>query len=165
MRGAALPGFQFLNDFHDHWNAARITLAAITTSTTQWLQFGRLQCPAGIAYGMGYGDLISQESALGRIFLNLQTVAPANIDGMIRVVQLDPQLTPIQVCFQARSEDLRLGAADPTLRMPFAEDPRYWISQDFSFAFEIIGDAAQLINVPASTVRISMTQARVRRAS
>ena len=161
---ARIPGWEFLSDFHDVFNAARVGLVAITTSTTQWLQFGRFQCPAGLAFGMGYGDMRSMEAAPGRIHINLRTVAPANIDGMIRIVQLDPQLSPIQTCWQGRSDDLRLGAADPTIRAPFAEDPRFWISQDFSFSFEVLGDAAQLVAVAASTILVSMTQARVRRA-
>jgi hypothetical protein len=160
-----LPGYRFLNEHHDQLNAARLGLAAVTTVVGQWVQYAQLICPAGLAFGLGYDDLKSLEAAVGRIHIDLQTVAPAAIDGTHRIQILDPQGTPQGVFYQQRSESLRISAGALAGRLPFPEIPEAWIAQAYSFSFEILGDAAQLINIAASSAWVSMTQARVQRTA
>lgn len=160
-----LPGYNFLAEHHDQLNAARLGLAAVTGVVGQWIQFAQLICPAGLAFGLGFDDLRSLEAALGRIHIDLQTVAPAAIDGTIRIQILDPQGTPQGVFYQQRSESLRISPTALAGRLPFPEIPEAWIAQAYSFSFELLADAAQLVNIAASTMWVSMTQARVQRTA
>lgn len=163
---ANIPGWEITQEHHDTFNLARLGAVDTALVAGQYRRVGLYTCPAATAVGAGYGDLAGQETAEGRIYFNAVDDAAPGVafDGYVRLSVLDPQQRVLATIYQGRTEDLRLGAADQRLRRVLKEIPQAWITQDYSMELQINPDAAVTFGAANSTLLMSVTSARARRA-
>lgn len=129
------------NAYHDTLNLSRLGMTAgVAISNTQYTEFGRITCPAGTAYEIGFGDLKGLDNAEGRIFLDVETVTPTAFDGFIRIDVHDPQNRVKATVTQRRTDELRTTKTDPTKQLPMSAT-KVRIGKDWSFVFKMQADA------------------------
>jgi hypothetical protein len=89
----------------------------------QYIEVGSYTVPAGEMVSIGYGALSGQDTAEGRIFMELKdtTATPVILDGTIRLLALSPQDRPLEVLAEFRTETLRYNSTDRTKMPPLAE--------------------------------------------
>lgn len=89
------------------------------TVINEWVQIGTLTVPDGVAYALGYGGLIGQDSAAGRIYADLNNTVPADLTGDVRFELRNPRDEVVRTLFECRTEQLRTSATDRTQQLPF----------------------------------------------
>lgn len=108
------------NVFKNTLNEADVLPAAdVVCVAGVFQEVGRYTLSAGEALEPGYDVLVGLESAPGRIFIDAQDNAAADYDGDVRLMLYDERDFPLATVWQARTEDLRLGAAARAARTPF----------------------------------------------
>jgi len=119
-------------------------------------RLGYFTVPAGQAYSVGYGPFVGRSDAIGHAMLILIDDAAGAEEGLVSLEVRDPQGRHKATIFEARTEELKLGAADPGLRMPLAEDAGM-INEDDRIELWFTSDAADTVDVSACTAAIDCT--------
>ncbi|MBK5251101.1 MAG: hypothetical protein JJE29_00425 [Peptostreptococcaceae bacterium] len=122
-------------------------------------RLGTFTIPAGQAYSVGYGPFVGRSDAIGHAMLVLMddtAVTPEAEEGLVSLEVRDPQGRHKATIFEARTEELKLGAADPGLRMPLAEDAGM-INEDDRIELWFTSDAADTVDVSACSAAIDCT--------
>lgn len=133
-------------------------LAADTVLTPgQFVKLGERKVEAGETISIGYGAESGQESAQGRIFMDLKTSASAAIDGTIRLQVYSPQNRPLFILGEWRTETLRTGSGDRTKQVPLPEDV-YEMTEDKKIVLEFNADAAATVAKAQSTILLDTTE-------
>ena len=133
-------------------------LVAATTVVGTFVEIGRLTAAQGQAFALGYGFKQGQAEAEGRIYWAVATVAPANIDGRLRVMAENPAGRPVRMLFEADTTRMRnVTAANPATWLPLSVR-NYLLPFGWSIVFQLDGTAAQLINVAASVFSVDFTE-------
>jgi hypothetical protein len=146
-----------LYPYQDALRLADLTPAALTGVVGSWIRFAKYVVPAGQRLLLGYGLTAGQANAQGRAFVDLNTVAPAHITGKIRVVLCTPDDRPIRVLWTADLTKLETAVGDPTKQEPFPIREA-GAGRDYILSFEVLLDAAVLINIAASTLTMDITR-------
>jgi hypothetical protein len=139
--------------------AEMIKAATVALVRGEFIRVGEYNVQAGELISIGYGMLNGQESATGRIFLDLKdsTEVPVQIDGTIRFVIVSPQDRPLEILAEYRSETLRTGTGDRTKQVPFAESD-VWISEDKKLVMEVKADETATLSKANSTILFDVTR-------
>lgn len=133
-------------------------LVAATTVVGTFIEIGRLTAAQGQAFALGYGFKSGQHDAEGRIYWAVATVAPAAIDGRLRVMAHTPADRPARMLFEADTTRLRnVTAANPATWFPL-NVRNFVLPFGWSIVFELDGTAAQLINIAASVFSVDFTE-------
>lgn len=133
-------------------------LVAATTVVGTFVEIGRLTAAQGQGFALGYGFKSGQDSAEGRIYWALATVAPAPINGRLRVMAENPAGRPVRMIFEADSTRIRnVTAANPATWLPLSVR-NYVCPFGWSLVFQLNGTAAQLINIGASVFSVDFTE-------
>jgi hypothetical protein len=125
-----------------------------------FMKLGEYKVQAGELVTIGYGQESGQESAQGRIYMDLKTSASAVIAGTVRLQAYSPQNRPMVVLGEWRTEVLSQGNGDRTKQVPLPEG-LYWLSEDKKLFLEFSADAAATLAKAQSTVLIDTTEETV----
>jgi hypothetical protein len=125
-----------------------------------FMKLGEYKVQAGELVTIGYGQESGQESAQGRIYMDLKTSASAVIAGTVRLQAYSPQNRPMVVLGEWRTEVLSQGNGDRTKQVPLPEQ-LYWLSEDKKLFLEFSADAAATLAKAQSTVLIDTTEETV----
>ena len=120
------------------------------------IKLGEYVVPAGELVAIGYGDQDGQDSANGRIYIDLQT-STADADGLVRISAFSPQDRPYEILREYRTETLRQGAGDRTKQIPFPVHDLN-ISEDKKIVLEFIADAGVTVTKADSTILMDITK-------
>jgi hypothetical protein len=131
---------------------------ACTTGT--FTKLGEYKIQAGETVTVGYGQESGQESAQGRIFMDLKTAASAVIAGTIRLQVYSPQNRPMVILGEWRTETVSTGSGDRTKQIPLPQN-LYWASEDKKIVLEFNPDATATVAKVQSTVLIDTTEETV----
>lgn len=137
------------DEFVAAWNSAAILSASTALVAGQFIQVGSILVPAGTVYVLGSGTHRAQESATGRIYMDLRdtTASPgAQIQGFVRWVLVDPQSRIRATIWEGRSEQLRTTLADRRQQLPFPILSKFGASWQWSLALQVNGDNGAIGN-------------------
>ena len=118
---------------------------------------GEYVVPAGEMVKIGYGTLEGQESATGRIFVDLQLAAGTPADGLVRISAFSPQNRPKEIMREYRTEVIRQSETDRTKQVPFAEHDLF-VSEDKKIVLEFIADSTVTVDKTKSKVLMDITK-------
>lgn len=119
-------------------------------------KLGEYVVPAGELVSVGYGSLAGQESAQGRIFLDIQSDTKAE-NGIIRISAHSPQNRPREIIREYRTEVIRQAESDRTKQVPFPEHD-LWVTEDKKIVLEFIADADCTVSKAKSKVLMDITK-------
>lgn len=138
------------DEFVAAWNAVAIMGSTDTALVAgQYIQVGSIVVPAGTVYVLGSGAHRAQESATGRIYMDLRdtTASPgAQIQGFVRWVLMDPQSRIRATIWEGRSEQLRTTLSDRRQQLPFPQLPNYGASWQWSLILQVNADTGSVGN-------------------
>lgn len=137
-----------------------ISSATLALTAGQFVRVGERVIQAGEAVSLGFGEQSGQESAQGRIFMDLKDTAatPALIPGTIRLAVYSPKNRLIAIIAEFRSETLSTGAGDRTKQVPFPED-MYQVTEDRKIVLEFAADdAGKTLSKANSTINLDTTE-------
>lgn len=137
-------------------NKTDMGLTATTLSTTQFLQIMAYTVPAQQVLAWGNNEVTNGGVQGAVAYIDMQTVAPADIDGVIRLSITDASGFQKFVIVEERSEKFRASQYDRTQGVLLPESD-IKAKQDSILLVEMLGDAADLINIAASTVLLPVT--------
>jgi len=134
------------------------TLLAVSCVKDTPVKFAEYQVTAGEEIGLGYSNG-GMDNALGRIYLDLQTAADADIDGLVRIQIASPQDLPLATVFEIRTEEIRSGASDFSKRIPFnASELNSVVTEDKKIQLILIADATALVDLDKSELKMSCSR-------
>ena len=137
-------GIQVSNPHRSGLSAGRFTFASVAISTTSYTEVARFTIGTGAAWAAGYGTLQGQDSATGRIYMDMRdnTASPgAEQNGSVRLELHDAQDVLVRIIWQARTEELRTSLTDRRQQLPFPGDPNVG-TQNMSLVWTMKADAA-----------------------
>lgn len=117
---------------------------------------GEYVVPAGELVAIGYGKESGQESAQGRIFIDLQESGAA-ANGVIRISAYSPQNRPKEIMKEFRTETLRQNETDRTKQVPFAQHDLF-VSEDKKIVLEFIADADVTVDKSKCKILFDITK-------
>lgn len=120
------------------------------------IMLGEYIVPAGELVSIGYGMESGQESAQGRIFIDLQS-ATLPVDGLVRITAFSPQNRPQEIMREYRTETLRQNSTDRTKQISFPEHPLY-ISEDKKIVLEFIADTSVTVDKTKTKILMDITK-------
>lgn len=123
------------------------------------VKLGEYQVQAGEELAIGYGPWAGQESAIGRLYIELKDdeATPTVENGTVRLSVWSPQNRPKRILGEWRTETTASGATDRTLRIPLPENSVN-ITEDQKLVLEFISDAADTLTKASCTVAIDCTR-------
>lgn len=130
--------------------------ATVSLVAGQYIKVGERQITAGELIALGYGLKSGQESAEGRIFMNIRDNNDALIPGTVRIVEYTPQDRPIKIVDEFRTETLVQGDGDRTKQLPYPEKVR-WLSEDKKYVLEIKADSNVTLTKANCEILIDVT--------
>jgi hypothetical protein len=137
--------------------------STVSCNAGEYTRVGEYKVVAGELVSVGAGDQSGQESAQGRIFIDIKdngTSPGANVDGVVRLTVYSPQDRPIEILGEWRTETLRTVVTDRTKQIPFPEDDLF-VSEDKKLVLEFKSDTSATLGKVNSTVLIDITKATV----
>lgn len=147
------------------WAGTALVINAGDPALTPYQEIARYTLPAGVAVALGNGHYTAQDSATGRIYMDIRdnTASPGVVqNGTIRIEIQDPTQMPQGVIYEARTEQLRVST-DPRQQQVFEARPPN-IGQNWSFVILLKPDAAftpgstnitTLMDITMSTARLT----------
>jgi hypothetical protein len=98
-----------------------ISAATVTLTAGQYTKLGEYKVQAGETVEVGFGVLSGMDNAIGRIYALMQTSAPAEIKGKLRLQLYSPQDRPLEIIWELRTEALNTSSSDRTKQTPLPE--------------------------------------------
>ena len=145
-----------VNPFRGVLLEANMLDADIATNTTSFVEVGRYTVPAGVGVSLGYGPQSGQDSAAGRIYCDLNAAGPVDVDGVVRLVAIDPREMVVETLFECHTSQLRTSATDRQQQLPFPEHAVI-LTEDYVLSFQIRGDAVATIDVSICDLCMDIT--------
>lgn len=112
-------------------------------------QLGKRQIMAGELLSLGFGQQSGQNDAAGRIFIDLKdnSASPgADVAGKVRLTAYTPQMRPLVILCEYRTDTLNANGSDRTKWLPLPESV-YQLSEDKYLVLEFLPDSAAAITV------------------
>jgi cellobiose phosphorylase len=147
------------NPFRTTLGTADFMAGDVACVAAQYIELGRYVVQAGVALALGYEAMSGQDSANGRLYLDLKNnaVAPGvAVNGKIRIDLHNAQDRVQSTIFEGRTERLRSSATDPRQQLPFP-----WINaiatEDVCFVLKFRADAAVTVGKANTTLSMDAT--------
>lgn len=139
--------------------AELVKAATVSLLAGEIAKIGTYIVPIGEMITPGFGQYSGQESAEGRIFIDLKDdqVVPGNINGTLRITMYTPQDRTIGIISEFRTEALRDNPTDRTKQVPYPET-MYEITAFRKIVLEIIPDATVTLSKANSTILVDITR-------
>lgn len=151
-----------LNKYSSAFTKQQLLKADKAVTAGEPVRLGQYKVQAQELIKVGSGMLSGQDSAIGRIYADFRdnTASPgAQIEGFVRLSAYDAHNTPKEVIEEFRTEDLRLGANDPSQRKILPQHD-LWITEDNVLVLEFIADADGTVGAENTEFIMSMTRGR-----
>lgn len=132
-----------------------IDAANVDVLEGQFVKLGERKVEAGELITIGYGMQSGQQSAQGRIYMDVQGGAGA-LNGTLRLSVYSPQDRPLKILGEWRTETLRTGAGDRTQQVPLPENMT-WLSEDKKLVLEFEADNAGTVSKANTAVLFDTT--------
>lgn len=142
--------------FRSSFTKADLMSGDVVCTAGQYNKLGEYVVPAGLHVGLGFGPDGGQESAQGRLFMDLKTSAPAAVVGTVRLSVFSPQNRSLVVLDEWRTEAL-VASTDRTKQIPLPFNG-IWVSEDKKYVLEFNPDATATVAKAQSTITIDMTR-------
>lgn len=123
-------------------------------------QLGKRQIQAGELLSLGYGQGAGQDTADGRIFVDIRdnSASPgAVVKGKLRLTAYTPQMRPLVILGEYRIETLNQNNNDRTKQLPFPESV-YQLSEDKYLVMEFMPDSTATVGQSNSSCVIDITE-------
>lgn len=151
--------YNYTNGHASALNAANFALNGnAVPADGNFHEIGRYQVPEGIGVGLGSGVHAAQDTATGRVYMNLQNATPANIDGVIRIEVHNPQDRSQFVAFEQRTDQLRTSESDRRQQIPFPTLQQSLIGPYWYFVMYFKADAASTPAAADTVLLMSATE-------
>lgn len=137
-----------------------IASATVSCPAGQFTKLGERKIEAGEELSIGYGAQDGQESAQGRIFVDMRDNAAspgAVVDGVLRLQVYSPQNRPLVILGEYRTETLRTGSGDRTKQVPLAESA-YLLTEDKKLVLEFMPDSVATIGKSNTKIIFDTTE-------
>lgn len=122
----------------------------------QWVEIGRLIMTAGEALSLGYDNFGGMANAAGRILFDPNTSVPAAIPCKLRVDVETPKKRVERTLFEGRSTRLKLGATDPSIRVPLPLID-VAIGEDWYLVLRVLVDTTATMAKATTVIEIDCT--------
>jgi hypothetical protein len=146
--------------FRSAWTEANlISSATVSVVAGQIIRLGEYKVEAGEVIALGYGEQTGQNTAVGRLFMDLRDNAAAPgvvLNGLVRLSIYSPQNKPLTTLAEFRSETVSSGASDRSLQTPFSEMIE-WASEDKRLVLEFISDTTATLSQANSDILMDIT--------
>lgn len=149
--------------FRSAFTKAELIGAAVLCIAGQFVRLGQYSVQAGELISPGFASQSGQDSAQGRLYVDLKdnTTAPGvSMNGTLRLSIFSPQDRPLEIINEWRTETLRTSVTDRTLQIPLPEFDA-WISEDKKIVLEFKSDDGRTISQANSTFIMDLTKATV----
>jgi hypothetical protein len=134
-----------------------ISTATVACTAGIFTQLGEYRVLAGEQVAVGYGDGEFLTNAQGRIYALMNTSAPAEIPGVLRVVVMSATDRPYQIMWETRTEIID---ANPTDRTKQTEFPllNLFVTQDKRIALFFNPDTTATVALANTVIRLDITR-------
>lgn len=147
--------------YRGNLRATDVIAADTALVQNQYTKVGEVVVQADQLIGMGFGSGEDQNTASGRIYVDLVDTGAADINGKFRIMMMSSQDMPISnvpVVLDVDLDILRSGATDRSGQIPWHFQDIF-LSKDKKFVFFVkCYDANKTLDLSASTVNIDITQ-------
>lgn len=133
-----------------------IDAASVDVLAGQFVKLGERKVEAGELITIGFGMQSGQQSAQGRIYMDIQNSTPAALEGTLRLSVYSPQDRPLKIMGEWRTETLRTGAGDRTQQVPLPENLT-WLSEDKKLVLEFEADASGTVSKTNTNILLDTT--------
>lgn len=139
-------------------NADLISAATVACVAGAWVKLGERVINAGEGISLGYGAAGTQETAVGRIYIDIKDGAgtPAAINGKLRLSQFSPQGRPGPIIGEYRTNILSANPTDRTKQLPFPEHGLI-IQEDQKIVLEFLPDTTATLTKANCTILMDIT--------
>ena len=121
---------------------------------------GKRQIQAGELLSLGYGQGAGQDTADGRIFVDIRdnSASPGVvIKGKARLTAYTPQMRPLVILGEYRIETLNQNSTDRTKQLAYPESV-YQLSEDKYLVLEFMPDATSTVGANNSSAVVDITE-------
>ena len=163
-----MGNFNLNSCYRGNWGPADVIGAAtVTLIKDEWKAIGQVVIPADMLVGLGYGQVGTQDAAMGRLFVDLKdnSGTPAAVTGQFRIEIMssnDMPLggRPVLIDYDLATTALGLTNRSERLPLPFSD---IVLSKDKKFVFKVKNDAAsaQTLSRANSKIEIDITKQMV----
>jgi hypothetical protein len=147
------------NPFRTTLGIGDFMVADVPVVTNQFVELGRYTVQAGVALALGYGSMEGQDSANGRLYLDLRNNAASPgvvLNGKLRLDIHNAQDRVQATIWEGRTERIRTSATDPRQQLPMP-----WINaittEDVSFVLKFRADAAGTVGKANTVLSLDAT--------
>jgi hypothetical protein len=152
---------KYANQYRSTLNQAQLIATASTVCTAgTFTQLGEYSVLPGDLIALGYSDLDDQSGAVGRIYVKLQTSAPAEIAGTYRLALMSEADRQLSIEFECRTEISDNNLTDRTKQLPF-EVSATWLSNFKRFQLSFNPDTTATVSLANSQVLVDITKEAV----
>lgn len=140
-----------------------ISASTVSVVVGQYNKLGERIIQAGELMTLGFGSQAGQESAQGRLFIDIRDngVSPgAQLKGTVRLQVYSPQNRPLRILGEWRTETVSSGSGNRTLQVPFPVG-HVWASEDKKIVLEFLPDAAGTVGKTNTVITIDNTVEQV----
>lgn len=140
-----------------------VTNATTIMTAGQYVKLGERKIEAGEQVSIGFGSQSGQESAQGRIFIDIRDsgVSPGvQLKGTVRLQVYSPQNRPLVILGEWRTETLSSGSGDRTKQVPLPEDI-YSLTEDKKLVLEFCCDTAGTVGKTNTIILLDTTEEEV----
>lgn len=136
-----------------------VATAQVQLVAGQYVKIGEFIVGAGLYKSIGYGASVAQSDAQGRIYAKLQTAAPLEQTGKLRISIFSPQDRNLATLGEWPSSSLNQNFTDRTKWIPF---PQSLASVGFNYklVFEFKADPgnAGIVTLANSVIAMDSTE-------
>lgn len=135
-----------------------VSTTTVSLPAGQFTKVGERKVEAGELLAIGFGQQSGQESAQGRIFMDLKdtTATPVAVVGTVRLQAYSPQNRPLVILGEWHTSTLSSGANDRTKQVPLPEDI-YFLSEDKKLVLEVMPDTTVTLSKANTTIIMDTT--------
>ena len=145
-----------METFRSAFTQADLIKADTLCPAGQSTKLGEYVVPAGENVSLGYGRLLGQESAEGRIFMDIQDATGA-VEGTVRLIVHSAQNRPHAIIHEYRTETLRQNATDRTKQLAFPDSILY-VTEDKKIVLEFIADVEKTVSKSKTKILMDITK-------
>lgn len=136
-----------------------IATATVVNVVNTFIELGRFRVLPGTAIALGFGDFSGQDSAVGRVFIDIRdngTAPGLVLNGMVRLDLENPRGRVVRTLFEMRSEALRTTQANRSLHIPLPELDAV-AGEDWAIVLRWRADAAGTLGRVNTLIQLDVT--------
>lgn len=134
-----------------------ISSATVVCTAGQMNLLGEYKVVPGEMVAMGFGDDSTQSNAIGRLYMLIDTSAPLEIPGVVRLVVMSATDRQYQIVYESRNEIIDANPTDRTKQLPL---PLFnlFITENKRLALFFQPDTTATVAKANSVIRVDVTR-------